>query len=252
VWVNGQGTPAHNPGEGVLTADGPKVIPPSPSYRFPNGQTYYYNVEWHMFNAGTAVVKMQMENGRQHITSTGESAGVVNALYKVHDRFEAYSDPKTFCSLEVLKHTEEGSRRKEVSIHMDYARKKSILDEKNLKTGEQKHEENDIPGCVTDLVTGFHYLASLPLENGTVHDFPISDGGKDAVVRARVAAREKIKVPAGTFDTIRVEAEALTGNLQGRGNVAVWLTDDANRTPVQMRSKLTWGTLMFRMQKLEK
>jgi len=30
----------------------------------------------------------------------------------------------------------------------------------------------------------------------------------------------------------------------------VWYTDDANRIPVQMRSKLGWGTLLFRLQKI--
>ena len=56
--------------------------------------------------------------------------------------------------------------KRETSIRFDYAHKKSTLDEKNLKTGETKHVENDLAGCATDVITGFYYLQSLPLQLG--------------------------------------------------------------------------------------
>jgi Protein of unknown function (DUF3108) len=121
-----------------------------------------------------------------------------------------------------------------------------------LKTGEQKHVENDLPACVSDVVSGFYYLASLPLQPGNSYSFPINDGNKTTEIRARVENREQIKVPAGTFQTVRLKAEAISGALQGKGTVWAWFTDDSNHTPVQMRSKLGWGTLLFRLQRIEK
>lgn len=182
----------------------------------------------------------------------GQLAGVVNALYKVHDRFEAVFDAHTFCSQRVFKNTQEGSHSRQSELHFDYGRHKSVFDEKNLKTGESKHVENDIPGCGTDVVSGFYYLASLPLQPGNTNTFAINDGGKTAEVTARVEAREQVKVPAGTFQTVRVKAEAVSGSMQGKGTVWCWFTDDPNHTPVQMRSKLGWGTLLFRLQRIEK
>ena len=212
-----------------------------------------YAVEWHLFNAGTARVTLGFDGGQQqHVTAVADSAGVVNALYKVHDRFEAFFDPRTFCSLRVSKHTEEGSRSRQSELGFDYARNKSVLDEKNLKTGDQEHVENELPACVTDVVSGFYYLASLPLQSGNSYTFPINDGNKSTYVTARVEAREQVRVPAGTFQTVRVKAEAISGALQGKGTVWAWFTDDAKHTPVQMRSKLGWGTLLFRLQRIEK
>jgi hypothetical protein len=236
----------------ISAAPSARIVPPPPNYGFPNGQTYVYGVEWHLFNAGTARVALGSDGGQQHVTALADSAGVVNALYKVHDRFEAFFDPRTFCSLRVSKHTEEGSHSRQTELHFDYSRGKSALDEKNLKTGEQKHLENDLPTCVTDVVSGFYYLASLPLQAGNSYAFPINDGNKTTEVTARVEAREQIKVPAGTFQTVRVKAEAISGALKGKGTVWAWFTDDANHTPVQMRSKLGWGTLLFRLQRIEK
>jgi hypothetical protein len=236
----------------VSAAPVPQVLPPPAGYKFPDGQTYVYSVEWHLFTAGTATVRMDVEGAQHRVTATAESAGVVNTLYKVHDHFEAVFDPHSFCSLTINKHAEEGPHRRETKVHFDYAQKKSVLDEKNLKTGELKHEQNDIPGCLTDVITGFYYLASLPLQVGYRHTFPVNGGGKTTVAAARVEAREQIKVPVGTFQTLRVQVEAISGPLQGKGSVLVWYSDDANHTPVQMRSKLGWGTLLFRLQRIDR
>ena len=256
VWSQDQThppTPSNQPSMPTISAaPSARVVPPPPNYSFPNGQAYVFEVEWHLFNAGTARLTLGLDGSQQRVTATAESAGVVNALYKVNDRFEAFFDPRTFCSQRVSKNTQEGSHSRQTEIHFDYSRGKSLLDEKNLKTGERKHVENDLPACVTDVVSGFYYLASLPLQPGNTSTFPINDGGNTTEVTARIETREKINVPAGTFQTIRVRAEAISGALQGKGTVWAWFTDDADHTPVQMRSKLGWGTLLFRLQRIEK
>jgi hypothetical protein len=252
----GQATPAAPPNQPPLptigAAPSARVVPPPPNYKFPNGQVYVYGVEWHLFNAGTATVALSLDTGQEHVTAVANSAGVVNALFKVQDRFEAFFDPATFCSLRVSRNTQEGPRSRQTELRFDYAHQKSLLNEKNLKTGEQKHVENDLPACVSDVVSGFYYLASLPLQSGNSYTFPVNDGNKTTEVTAHVEAREQVKVPAGTFQTVRVRAEAISGALQGKGTVWAWFTDDANHTPVQMRSKLGWGTLLFRLQRIEK
>lgn len=246
-------TPAKTSQEAsISSAPSAQVFPPPPGYKFPTGQTYVYAVEWHLFNAGTATVSMNSGSGQNRVTATAESGGVVNTLYKVHDHFEATFDPHTFCSLSINKHTEEGPHKRDTTVKFDYDQKKALLEEKNLKTGEQKKEQTDIPGCITDVITGFYYLASLPLQPGYHSIVPINGGGKTTVAEARVETREQIKVPAGTFQTVRVHVEAISGPLQGKGSVLVWYSDDANHAPVQMRSKLGWGTLLFRLQRIDR
>jgi len=241
--------------QGVPTATigpAPKdIVPPRPNYPFPDGQSYVYAAEWHLITAGTGVVRMETAGNERKVIATAESQGVVNVMFPVHDRFEARFDPKTFCSLSIFKHSEEGTHKRETSIQFDYARKKSVLDEKNIKTGETKKVENDLDGCATDVITGFYYLQSLPLKLDANYEFPISDG-KTTLVQVKVEKREQIKVPAGTFSAVMVTAEATSGPLQSKGKVWAWYSDDTNHIPVQMRAKLGWGTLMFRLQKIEK
>ncbi len=228
-----------------------QIAPPRPNYPFPDGRSYVYAAEWHLITAGTGTVRMDVAGNDRKVTATAESAGAVNVLFPVHDHFESHFDPRTFCSLSITKHSEEGAHKRETTIRFDYARKKSTLDEKNLKTGETKHVENDLAGCATDVITGFYYLQSLPLQMGETYEFPISDG-KTTMVRASVEKREQVRVPAGSFPTILVTAEATSGSLQSKGKVWVWYSEDASHTPVQMRVKLGWGTLLFRLQRVDK
>jgi hypothetical protein len=244
--------PASSQGPTATIGATAQILPPPSGYHFPDGQSYVYSVEYHLFTAGTATVGLDSAGAEKRVTAIADSAGVANMVYAVHDRFEARFDPNTFCSLGVTKHTEEGPHKRDTQVTFHYPRRKSVLQEKNLKTGESKQIDNDIPPCVTDVVTGFYYLASLPLKAGNYYRFPVNDGGKTAEVAAQFEGKEQVKVPAGSFPAIRVSAEALTGNLKGRGRVWAWFIDDANRTPIQMRAKLTWGTLLFRLQRIDR
>lgn len=39
--------------------------------------------------------------------------------------------------------------------------------------------------------------------------------------------------------------------MTGKAEITVWLTDDARRVPVQMKSKLGFATLFFQLRALE-
>ncbi|MCU1312022.1 MAG: hypothetical protein JWO20_3147 [Candidatus Angelobacter sp.] len=230
---------------------GSQVTAPNAAYKFPDGQTLVYGVDWRLFNAGTATLRMERAGREQRIVATADALGFVALLYHVQDRFESFVDPKTYCSLTLSKHTEEGFRRLETNITFDQARRKSVLSEKNLKTSQSKKVENDTPGCVVDVVSSAYYISSLPLVANGVHRFPMNDGGKTVDVKVTVEAREDVKTPAGTFKTVRIVAAAENGPLKNRGQIWIWYTDDAAHTPVQMKARLFWGTLVFHLQKIE-
>jgi hypothetical protein len=63
----------------------------------------------------------------------------------------------------------------------------------------------------------------------------------------KVEGKEEIKTPVGTFKTIRVQPTADAGVVKNRGNIWIWYTDDEKHLPVQMRARLFWGTITFRL-----
>jgi Protein of unknown function (DUF3108) len=236
------------------TAIGPlaQIRPAPPGYAFPDGQSFVYEAEWRLWNAGTARITVEQAGANQRISVSADGSGVVALLYPVHDRFQSIFNPQSFCSIGVTKHTEEGFRSRETLINFNYARRRAVLDETNLKNSQTKHEEHEIPGCVTDVLSGILYLGSLPLTSSATYYFPLNDGGNTVEVRAHVEAREAVKTPAGSFPTIRVSPEAASGVLKDRGRVWIWYSDDTRRIPVQMRARMFWGTLTFRLTRIEK
>ncbi len=235
----------------AVISSGSHIQPVPPAYNFPR-QTLHYEAEYRFWTAGVATMRVERAGNQEHVIGTADSTGVVALLFRVQDRFESYFDAKTMCSQKLVKHAEEGSHRRETILTFDYAKGKVLLDETNLKTGQKKHEENDIPPCVTDVLSGILYGSTLPLQPGAVYMFPLNDGNKTVTVRAHVDARETLKTPAGTFQTVRVEPEADSGVLKNRGHIWVWYTDDAQHLPVQMKSKLNWGSLTVYLTSIEK
>jgi uncharacterized protein DUF3108 len=239
-----------SPTASVSSAPASRIIAPPPGYRL-DADKFVYSVQWHLLNAGTTTVALQRSNSGERLVATADSAGMVNKIFRVHDIFQADIDPRTFCTLQISKYSEEGSHRLERRIHFDYPRTKSQVDDKDLKTGNLKHAEFDIPSCVTDVVTGFFYAASLPLDPGFSQIFPVNDGRGTTDVKIEVESRDNVKVAAGTFQTVRVKAEPLSGAMKGKGVLWVWFSDDARRVPVQMKSKLGFATLLFQLQQIE-
>jgi hypothetical protein len=215
-------------------------------------ETLRYEAEYHFVTAGFATLQVEQDGAQEHVTGAADSTGVVALLFRVHDRFNSYFDAQTLCSQKLTKHTEEGSHWRDTTITFNYRIGKAVLEEKNLKNGQSKRTENDIPGCVTDVMSGILYVSTLPLQQDAVYSIPLNDGGKTVTIRAHVEGKEQIKTPAGTFQTIRVGPEGDYSALKNRGRVLIWFSDDSRHLPVQMQARMFWGTLTVYLAAIEK
>ncbi len=210
-------------------------------------QTLTYTVDWRVFPAGTAVIHFEAAGDRERITGTADTIGAINLLFHVADHFESDFDRETGCTYNFDKQTVEGRRQINSTLRIDYADSKSILDEKNQVTGQTKHLEAPVRGCLTDLLTGVFYAMSQPLVVGHNFVLPVVDAMGTVPVTLKVESREEIKTTLGTFKTIRVHPTADAGVVKNRGDIWIWYTDDERHLPVQMRARLFWGTITFRL-----
>ncbi|HLW51952.1 MAG TPA: DUF3108 domain-containing protein [Candidatus Angelobacter sp.] len=234
----------------VITA--PSIAHPRPEYKFPTGQTFVYAAVWRIFNAGTATLRIEPAGAQDRVLGTADTGSTASLLYKVQDHYESSFDPANFCSSSTSREIEEGLRRVSTKITFDYAKRKSIAEQKNLKKNDSRNQEHSIPACVTDVLSGIFYAASLPLQPGGTYSFPLNDGGETLTVIVHAEAREQLKTPAGTFNTIRVQPEAASGLLKDKGKIWIWYSDDAARIPVQARAHMYWGMLTFTLQRIDK
>jgi hypothetical protein len=229
----------------------PAFAPPRPGYNFPAHQTLTYSVDWRVFTAGTAVLHLDADGDQEHVSATADSIGAINMLYRVVDKFQSVFDRRTGCSSQFSKQTIEGRRQISSDLRMQYAQGKTTLDEKNHVSGSVKHTEVKIPPCVTDSLSAIFYAASQRMEIGSSFQFPLADAMRTVPVTMKVENREEVKTPSGTYQTLRVQPTADAGVVKNRGNIWIWYTDDERHMPVQMRARLFWGTITFKLTSVE-
>src|SRR5579863_10235064 len=243
----------------VVPALSPQSAPPAPAGALTGKGALDYIVEWRLIDAGTAKLTWSPAAAASHPGSEIhlhlESIGLVSRLYKVNDDYTTDLSGE-LCVRDTHLSAHEGSRNRETVVHFDPEIKKASYLERDMQTrAVTLAKETDIPGCVHDVIGGLFFLRTLNLEPGRSAEVPVSDGKKAVSAKITALGRESIKVPAGTFKTIRYEA-FLFGNVLYRrdGHLYVWLTDDRRKLPVRLQVRLhfTIGTITFQLEKEEK
>lgn len=240
---------------GALHAETPPALPPMPApqagFNFPLKRTLNYAVDWRVFPAGIASFHQETDGDLERVTVTADTTGAVNLLFRVTDRFQSTFNRETGCSQNFAKQLVEGRRKVNSDMFFDYPRNQAVYTEKNLVSGISQRKQQTIPPCVTDSLSAIFYAASQPMVVGDSFQFPLADATRTVLVTMKVESHDEIKTPAGTFQTIRVEPTADAGVVKHRGNIWIWYTDDARHIPVQMRARLFWGTITFRLTSID-
>ena len=80
------------------------------------------------------------------------------------------------------------------------------------------------------------------------HNFvlPVVDAMRTVIVTMKIEGSGEIKTSRHVQDAARA-ATADAGVVKNRGNIWIWYTDDDRHLPVQMRARLVWGTITFRL-----
>lgn len=229
----------------------PVLQPPIAGFDYPQHETLTYSVDWRVFTAGTAVFHLDQVGNVLKITATADTVGAVNMLFPVVDGFQSGFDLKTGCSTGFNKQTQEGRRKNASDLSFDYVHGKQTRNDRNLVKGTATHSVTNIPACVTDSLSAMFYTQSQTLTTGQTVGFPLADAMRTVSVGMKVENREEIKTPAGTFQTIKVQATADEGIVKNRGSIWIWYTDDPRHLPVQMQARLFWGTITFHLQSVD-
>jgi hypothetical protein len=241
----------------VVPALSPQSAPPAPAGALPAKGALDYVVEWRLIDAGKAKLSWNSAAASRpgsEIHLHLESTGLVSRLYKVNDDYTADLSG-ALCVRDTHLSAHEGSRNRETVVHFDPEAKKASYLERDMQThAVVLAKETDIPACVHDVIGGLFFLRTLSLEPGRSAEVPVSDGKKTVSAKVAALGRESIKVPAGTFKTIRYEAFLFSNVLYRRdGHLYFWLTDDGRRLPVRIQVRLQFaiGTITFQLEKEE-
>jgi hypothetical protein len=151
-------------------------------------------------------------------------------FFKVNDRLESWFEPETATSHRFYQLLNEGSYHKEryFEIYPDSAK----LHQRGFEQKESVHEP-------LDDASFFYFVRTVPLNVGETYTYTRYFRPDKNPVIVKVLRREKIKVDAGTFNTIVLQPIIKSGGLFAEGGEAlIWVTDDDRRIMVQLRAKM--------------
>jgi hypothetical protein len=130
----------------------------------------------------------------------------------------------------------EGKHRRDKEIIFDHDNGKArYIDHLN---GEKV--ELEIGKNTYDPYSSFYYLRTLPLQVGKSVFVSILDSKQLWNVEIQVLKKEKLDTILGEVNTILIKPLIKSeGIFQRKGEIYIWLTDDARRIPVKMKTKVT-------------
>jgi hypothetical protein len=220
---------------------------PVAGWSFPERETLTYSVDWRVFPAGVATVHLQADGPLERVTVTGDSRGAINLLFRVSDRFQSSFYRATGCSDTFSRQIIEGHRQVDSMQRVDTTQHAAFYSEHNLVSRIDVHKTAPLSACVTDMLSSIYYGGSQTLEPGQSFHMPVLSGTKVSGVTMKIEGRETIHTPTATYHTLRVQPVPDSPTLRKRGALWIWYSDDARHIPVQMRARLFWGTLTFRL-----
>jgi Protein of unknown function (DUF3108) len=229
--ASAQSFTAHD--RGAASSTGDSAVSGS-GYRVSVGERATYDVEYKGRGVGSGsleVLGSESTNGfSTYHAALRLQAGFLFA--KVNEQFDSWFDPNRYFS----RHFSQNQRE------LTHSRKR------NYEIAPEKHSFRETETGATDTlstneplddISFLYYVRTLPLKIGDVDTIPrYFKSGRDVIVK--VVRRETVTVPAGTFNTIVVQPTITNaGGLFGQGGKAeVYLSDDAQRTVVMLKSSV--------------
>ena len=247
-----------NPGGATLHVES-RATPIADALRFPRyparkpssvikvGEKLTFDVKWFAIKAGQATLSAESlapawGERAWHFKAVARSTMIF--FFKVTDSIESWATENELLPIRFEKHLREGSYKKDVV---------AIFDRKKM-TAKWGDQSGPLDANCRDLLGAFEYFRTIPLPaEGKEAVVGVHTDRKNYELWVQVVKREKVKVPAGTFNTVCIKPKLkFEGLWRQKGDIHIWLTDDDRRLPVLVTSKVfLLGTVDIVLVKME-
>ena len=218
-----------------------KTLPFSP------GEQLVYQIRWETVEAGVAsfyvlpVTTLDQQPCR-HFSLKVETSPLVDVVYEVRAKLDSYTDLALGHSIRYGK-KETGSEPRDILVQFDW--EKRIARYSNFNAGKKPIA---IPPGTFDPLAAFYKLRCMDLGTKKEIKFPITDGKRCFMGRAKVLGKETITCFNTTYDTYVIEPELIhfggVFEISDKPTLRLWITSDERRLPVRIQSKVIVGSII--------
>jgi hypothetical protein len=222
-----------------------------PNYAFQVGEKLTFDISYGFVTAGEAVMEvpsMRLINDRRayEVNVKAKSLPSFDWMFKVRDRYTTYIDEQGIFPWRFDQIVREGKYSRDFAAFFDpIAKTAKTTDGNTHKT----------PQYVHDIVSAFYYVRTLDLsklKKGDVIKLENFYKDRSHPLNIKILGRQKVETEAGTFNTIVLEPLVVEGGLfKNEGSIKIWLTDDHNKMPVKMSTKVLIGSIDAELSKYE-
>lgn len=220
-----------------------------PKAVFKVGERLDYKMSYGFVNAGVASLEVKKadfsHDGKEllHIEGRGRSTGTFDWFFKVRDEFDSYVYTDVIRPYQFDMKIEEGSYSKK--RHFQFYQNEGLLD-------NGKHDTLvPIPANTQDMLSAFYYGRTLDLSNlkeGDIISILSYVDFEYFPVIARYRGIQNVKIGLGTFECMKFTPVVQTGRVfKSEEDLAVYISNDANRIPVLAEAKLMVGSVRMEL-----
>jgi hypothetical protein len=226
---------------GLAQAPDP-VVPPA--YPFAVGETLTYSAKLGMLSLGSGtleVAAMDTLRGQETFRFRFRLRGKT-VFYSLDDVLESWVRTDNFTSLRFVQDFVENEKPKHKSFE--------IFPDSGFYRESGRDSTLETPEDPLDDAAFFYFVRVTPLEVGRKYVYERYFKKNKNPVTIEVVKREKMELPDGREVPCLVLHPVIDtkGLFSKRSDTRIWLTDDAQRLPVQIRSKFPFGTITLRLR----
>lgn len=232
----------------TLGAAAPGSTGPAPhaSYPFAVGERFQYSAKLGFLRLGTAWMSVNgLDTVRGHESFVFEFGLEASApFYKARNVLKSWTGTDDLISRRF--HQDLVENGKERPRYYEIYPDSQVFDQEQ-RPGPKPSVSNPL-----DDAAFFYFLRTLDLEVGKTYKYDRYFRKELNPVVIKVTKREKLEMPDGKDVQCLVLNPVVgeDGVFAPRAQAQLWITDDEHRIPVQIRSKLPFGTVTLRLEKI--
>lgn len=210
------------------------------------GERMEFIVGWEFINAGTAVMQVSSpKDNTYRIRTLARSNAFFDIFKKVRD--EIIAEGK--CNNGHMQSSLFELKQLEVKYRANKKTEFIWPEGKVHYTQNDRTDAYDVKPGELDVMDAFFAVRSMPLEKGKVLKIPVFDSRKNYEIEVRVLKKEHLRAPWHKLvECLVIEPKLKTaGIFSSKGEMKVWLTNDARRIPLKMTAKIRFGRIIARL-----
>lgn len=221
---------------------------------FQNGEKLTYDMYFKLGFLSTHAGKLELSveegsingKGDHKITFQTNTSGMVDGVYAVHDTLYAYVT-KDIVPVAYFKNAMESSDYTQEELYYDYKKSDGHIDihTKRHKNGEFRFDEKlTSDTCIYDMVSVVYYARTLDFDSMKKNDkvaINFISGLKKSHVDIEYKGTKKVKANDGSkYECVELVLNFTAGGGSSRSKemMKVYVTNDANRIPIEINTNL--------------